>query len=172
VASIFDGTTWGRDAVVDDGTADKPVQNVSCASTTFCVVVSATGNIATFDGQAWTRQASPGQSLLHSVSCPTATFCMAVDLTGHAILWDGSSWSPTQSMPGSAALTFSVSCPTANRCLVARSDGSVSVWQSGSWSAPQPVLPDGTVAGADVSCASTAFCAVVDTAGSAATTRT
>ena len=43
VASLFDGTAWGRDAVVDDGTATKPVQNVSCASTKFCVVVSATG---------------------------------------------------------------------------------------------------------------------------------
>ena len=96
----------------------------------------------------------------------------AVDLTGHAILWNGSSWSPAQPMPDSATLTFSVSCPTASRCLVARSDGSVSVWRSGTWSAPQPVLQDGTVAAAAVSCASALFCAVADTAGSAATTRT
>jgi hypothetical protein len=96
---------------------------------------------------------------------------MAVDLTGHAIVWDGSTWSAAQAMPDSDTLTFSVSCATASRCLVARSDGSVSVWQSGTWSVPQPVLSDGTVASAEVGCASVSFCAVVDTAGSVATTR-
>jgi hypothetical protein len=40
VVSLYDGTTWGHDALVADGTATKPVQNVSCATPTFCVVVS------------------------------------------------------------------------------------------------------------------------------------
>jgi len=171
VASLFDGTAWSHDAVVDDGTATKPVQTVSCATPTFCVVVSATGNIATFDGKAWSTNPSPGQSLLHDVSCPTASFCMAVDLTGHVLVFDGSAWSTAQPMPGAGALSYSVSCPTASFCMAARSDGSVSTWQSGSWKANASVLSDGTLADAAISCASPSFCALVDSAGSIATYR-
>ena len=87
--------------MVADGTAAKPVQNVSCRRRPpSACVVSATGNIATFDGTTWTRQPSPGQSLLHSVSCPTPTFCMAVDLTGHALTFDGSTWTRRTRDPG------------------------------------------------------------------------
>ena len=171
VVSLFDGTTWGHDAVVDDGTAAKPVQNVSCASTTFCVVVSATGNIAMFDGTTWSRRTSPSRSPLHSVSCPLATFCMATDLTGNSLIWDGRAWRTGAVVPGAGALTFAVECPTANNCTVARSDGSVATWQDGAWGQPTPVLGGGTLATADVSCSAPSYCALVASSGAVATSR-
>ena len=171
VVTLWDGTSWGHDAVVDQGTATKPVQNISCATPTSCVVVSATGNIATFDGRSWTTRPSPGQSLLHSVSCPTTRFCMAVDLTGHVLVSDGSTWSVGQPVPGAGALTFSVSCPTSTLCRVARSDGSVATWQSGAWGPTRAVLTDGSLASADISCPTTTFCALGDSAGAVATFR-
>ena len=140
VASLFDGTTWGHDAQVDDGTADKPVQNVSCASATFCVVVSATGQHRHLQRPSWTRSRRPASRSSTRSRARRTRFCMAVDLTGHAIVWDGSSWSTAAPCRTPAHLTFSVSCPTSGRCLVVRSDGSVSVWQSGAWSAPRTVL--------------------------------
>jgi hypothetical protein len=169
VASLFDGTVWGRDAVVDVGTAARPVQTLSCATPTFCVVVSATGNIAMFNGTAWSTRPSPGQSPLHDVSCPTST--MAIDLTGHVLVFDGSAWSVAGSMPGAGPLSYSVSCPTTSFCKVARSDGTVSTWQSGAWGSDAVVFHDGSLANAAISCASPAFCAVVDSSGSIATYR-
>lgn len=171
VVRLFDGSSWGHDAVVEVGTATRPVQSVSCASPTFCVVVSATGDIATFTGSSWSTRPSPGRSLLHAVSCPRPSFCMATDLTGHALVFDGSSWRPAAPVPGPGALTYAVSCPTSTSCSVARSDGSVATWTSGSWGQPRSVVHDGTLSAADISCASTSFCALVDSAGSVATYR-
>ena len=172
VATLFDGTTWGHDALVDDGTAVKPVQNISCASPTFCVVVSATGNIATFNGDhvdpagvarpvAAPLGVVPHDEVLHGRRPDRATPSCGTGRRGR----------PPRPCRTRTRSPSRCRAPRPSRCLVARSDGSVSVWQSGTWSAPQPVLSDGTVAAADVSCASASFCAVVDTAGSAATTR-
>ena len=124
-------------------------------SPTFCVVVSATGNIATFDGTAWTAAGRrPASRCSTRCRARPPTFCMAVDLTGHAIVCDGSTWSAAQADAGRGRPHLLGVVPDRRAAAwwpgpTARS----SVWQAGTWRRRSRCCHDGTLAAADVSCA-------------------
>ena len=72
-ASSPDVGHWSRPVKVDTVSLDQ----VSCASATFCVAVDRNGKYVTYDGVAWSSPQSVAPKVaLSEVSCPTSTFCM------------------------------------------------------------------------------------------------
>ena len=98
---------------------------MSCASTTFCVLVDSSGSVLTWNGLGFSAPASiateppltgTDASGLTAVSCPTPTFCRAVDSIGRVFGWNGTTWSAGTLIDNGHALT-SISCPTIAYCV-------------------------------------------------------
>jgi hypothetical protein len=87
----FNGISWSAGQVID--TAGTP-QSVSCTSTHFCAVADPSGNVAAFNGSAWSGTANvdpvaEAGTGLTCISCADAAQCVAVDWEGNALTGTG-----------------------------------------------------------------------------------
>jgi hypothetical protein len=130
--SVFNGSTWTQPGNIDN---QGQLNSVSCASTTFCVMVDSNGAVLTWNGSGFSAPVSiateppltgTNASGLTSVSCPTASFCRAVDSIGRVFAWNGSAWSAGTEIDNGHALT-SVSCPTVSSCVAVDRSGNAFV---------------------------------------------
>ena len=141
-AASWNGTHWSPAPAPPGGLADS-FTSVSCTSTQFCMVVGgvhATGDISsTWNGVSWSGLANPGAggvaSGFDTVSCSSPAFCAAFDASAGV-----------------------------NGQLATTSRGSgIFTWTNGMWTGPELTDPNGTFNA--VSCSSSGFCVVADTAG-------
>jgi len=164
--SLHDGV-WTRGERYTD---IHSVASVSCASTIFCVAVSATnasyaytydngvwsgGRQLTFDG----NDAAAGGAL-SSVSCATRNFCLAVSGGGQGFTYSDGRWLRGQGIAiGQERLPAlgSVSCATPSFC-VAQDDLYPFVYSAGRWLRG----PETSLYGiASMSCPTRSFCVAV-----------
>jgi hypothetical protein len=139
-AFLFNGMTWtgpnrtGLDATLQnhyvglaasaviladaESAAPRVYFSVSCASSTFCMIVNSNGYAVEYDRMSRgkpvpidTGNASWG---LDSISCTADKFCLAVDNAGDAVTYNGSGWSIPTSTTGGGL--YSVSCATSQFC--------------------------------------------------------
>ena len=178
---------WNFQTSTNRGGDSNVLNDVSCATTGFCVAVGAYRDFAlpptkpsgtlieTYSAGKWTTKASPGQggpSRLNGVSCPTTTRCYAVgeshSSTGPLIVTStGGGWStvapPAGADPGDLQ---DVDCVDNTHCVAVgtRSPNGngplVLVLDGGAWSvATLPSVGNGLLY--DVSCASATQCVAV-----------
>jgi hypothetical protein len=96
------------------------------------------------------------------LSCASASFCVALDSLTADWNYDGTGWRQMAARAGVFAANV-VACPSASQCE-GFNDNSLEAEEDGSgFSDPQLIWANG--AAVSVSCASTAFCAAVDSAG-------
>jgi hypothetical protein len=166
--TIMSSTDTGSWQTVATDSASAPVA-ISCASTTFCLVLDTGGGAITLSQGIWSSPVlvDSQSGIFTAASCPTSAFCMTVDSGGTAYAYTGSaaSWQPFTVDPSGTGLT-SVSCTSAVNCVAVGQAGDVFTYDGSSWSAGQPV-GNGNAFTA-VSCSSPVFCAAVDHSGNAA----
>jgi hypothetical protein len=171
-AAVWNGTSWTIQAIPG---ADVQTQQVSCATTDFCMEVQGNGDVDTWNGLSWAAGSTvPGFSNLSSVSCLSASFCEVVGYDpsgGNAAAWNGTSWTD-QATPGPASNSFnSVSCNSATACeavgqALGTNDETVplaEVWNGSAWtiqSTPSPANSQSSSL-ASVSCTSASSCTAV-----------
>ncbi len=158
---------WQAPAAIDAG---HSLNDVSCASTTFCIAVDNGGNVLTFTGSAWSAPLNiDGTTALEAVSCPSASFCVAVDAKGNAFQYNGSTWSGPTVVDSKTDAVAAVSCTSSSFCMMANGifntttsswNGDVSSFNGTGWSAPVTLDTAGYFS--DVSCTSSTFCAAVE----------
>ena len=120
-------TGWSQQTVDPSG---QSLNSVSCASSAYCVAVSASGNVFTYNGSSWSGPdaADMGHDLV-SVSCPTTSFCMAVELLRPGGRHSDGLWG-LQPLGLAAA---AVSCPSAGSCLAVARSGATASYAHGLW---------------------------------------
>jgi len=95
-ALVFNGATWSGPNRIFPGTGFL-FSEVSCASASFCMAVSASGVAVPWDGSAWSAPvnvAGPAYGF-SSVSCPAKGTCVA--LSSNAVgYYSGGMWSATE----------------------------------------------------------------------------
>ena len=151
------GLTWG---------AAKPVApfvgipvDVSCPTTTWCMVVDGSGRAIRHSGGAWGTPAQviparPMESgaILQTVECPTTSFCIATGPYGTAVYRSGT-WSE---LDPAGPTIGRLSCASATRCVAMVANNSISTFNGTSWSPPTAR----TTILWSLSCPTTTFCAV------------
>ncbi len=94
------------------------------------------------------------------LSCASASFCVALDSSAAEWNYDGTGWRP---MAAGVFAAEVVACPSASQCEGFDNNSSEAEDEGSGFSDPQLIWVNG--AAVSVSCASTAFCAAVDSAG-------
>lgn len=130
-ATVYDGTRWSAPQRIDAAAGGPPVA-ISCAPTSFCVVVDLQGDALTYDQGTWSQPEKVDHpSSAFSVSCPTSAFCGLTD-GKNGLVYDAGSWSnPTVvyskgSLGGDDAIN-QISCAAVDHCVAIDSAGSVIV---------------------------------------------
>jgi hypothetical protein len=170
---MWNGTSWTLQT--RPGASDVDPQQLSCASTSFCLATDAHGDMDTWDGTSWSAgPAVTGLTYVGSISCQSATFCEAVGASStgpEAAAWNGTSWTAqTVAGPVSTVLS-SISCTTASSCeAVGEVPGSddqegtlAESWDGSAWtvqSIPSPSTTQGSQL-TGVSCTSATSCTAV-----------
>ncbi|HEY6429640.1 MAG TPA: hypothetical protein VIX84_20630, partial [Acidimicrobiales bacterium] len=130
--SVWDGHTWTQPNQADP---QGQLNAVSCATTTFCVLVDSAGDVLTWNGQGFSAPTpiameqpltGTNASGLTGVSCPTPTFCRAVDSIGRVFAFNGTTWSSGTLIDSGHALT-AISCPTTTYCVAVDRSGNAFV---------------------------------------------
>jgi hypothetical protein len=105
------GSTW---SAMTSGTTLQ-LNEISCASATFCVAVGASKEIDVYNGTSWTSSLV-GANNWDGVSCPSVTTCFAVDSKGgiDVTLNAGVTWT-AQTSPTTIQLN-SISCASVTSC--------------------------------------------------------
>jgi hypothetical protein len=140
VATATNGV-WKLGSIPTRGTASNSLWNVSCPSSTRCVAVGYSTNVAVgynqtliamFDGRSWSLVASPNRpnvdNFLLGVDCADATHCVAVgrsfDVPSQTsrnlvLSWSGSTWSidKTPDRAHASNLLADVSCADTTHCV-------------------------------------------------------
>lgn len=160
----YDGTSWTAQASLVYQWGRYP--RVSCASTSFCLVVGSIG-YRTFDGTGWSAEQpfQPAQpsydDQVIGLTCVSASFCMAVTVFNRVYRFDGTGWSAPLSIAG-LTKPSTVSCTSATFCLAGDSLGNVASYDGTSWAVTPQVSPHPI---SWASCASSTDCRVVDNTG-------
>jgi hypothetical protein len=159
------GDGWGG-ATIDDQALD----DISCASPSWCVGVDASGRVVIDKGSVWSAPATLDSDPIHDlhVSCPTQDFCLAVAGRGVAWSYDGSEWTGTAdlSMPSEFPERLTeVSCADTTLCMAVGTAGTYTYDGTG-WTHTDTGHGDIL---RDVSCPTPHFCAAVDAYGYART---
>jgi len=175
----YNGTSWSAPQPVSAGglfgaSPFDETTGLSCASANFCAAVNVAGQVVTYNGSGWSSpQTLDTKPLgLNSVSCVSASFCMAVAQDNAYFLYDGSSWSAHGFGADNAG---GVSCVSASFCAAtslgdANPPAFTAAWlyDGSNWSPAGGSVDAARIDGPAlrpplVSCASSTFCAVVDT---------
>ena len=126
-AARFDGTSWGQ--AVATGVAEG---SLSCASTTFCMVVGY-GSYNLFVGDTWSSsRAAPLRENFDDVDCVAPSHCVGLT-AGSARVFDGGVWgAPTALFPTAR----SIDCPSATSCIAVGSGALYARLENGTWTTP------------------------------------
>src|SRR5215467_8212787 len=162
-------TVWPAMTIAAPAGIDVPaggLDDISCASSSFCIAVDSFGNALTYDGTSWSGPAGidslPGglvTGMTTAVSCPTTSFCAELAQDGDATFFDGHQWSkPVNSGLGAAA----VSCASSSFCA-AVGGSYASSYAGTSWAAPFALVTNTKLV--SVSCPTTSFCLAVNLGG-------
>jgi hypothetical protein len=151
--------SWNAPTVIDP--ARGPLGDVSCASASFCAAIDATGNVVTYDGDAWSAPKNIGHGRpLDRVSCPTPTFCAVSVGRGKVITFNGTSWSaPMQVTTGDEASLWFLQCTSAAFCLGIDVDQQYVTFNGTTWSVPASV--GSNLGFDDAYCVSASFCVAI-----------
>jgi len=161
VASAVTG--WSSPTAVDDS---SPVvfQQLSCATTTFCVGTNTENEASIYNGSVWSPTTTYEGSTpsTFAVSCASATFCVATDDQSHAIIYNGHTWTVTNA----GAELSDVSCVSTTFCMGVTGDtsGDAVLYNGSTWTA---TTIDPGVSFDSVSCPTTSFCMAFDFNGNA-----
>ena len=122
----------------------SPIIDVSCVSSSFCVVVTDNGNVyaTTDEGSNWRIPGGgdvPSGEPLDAVSCATTTLCAVTSTNGDVYVYNGAEWTEYANVSGDRLIA--VSCPTSSFCAAADSAGDVFTYNGTSWdpSAQNPI---------------------------------
>ena len=123
-AARFDGTTWG--APVSTGVVEG---RLSCASTSFCMVVGG-GSYNVFNGAAWSSsRAAPLGATFNDVDCAAPSHCVALT-NGSARSFDAGVWgAPTTLFPSASE----IECVGAAWCMAIGSGTTYARMINGTW---------------------------------------
>jgi hypothetical protein len=148
----WNGKGWTQLAApVPHGTSYGSLNDVSCATKSFCVAVGSDGAgelIERWNGRTWTATTPPSSTssgILWGVSCPATTSCYAVggNVAGKGAVierWNGKKWSyVTAPVPTGSVSPWlqSVSCVSAASCVAVGDELKPQVfadrWDGKSW---------------------------------------
>jgi hypothetical protein len=79
------------------------IDNLSCATDSFCAAVDDAGHASTYNGTTWKQSPTKTTYLggpLNQVSCTSTSFCLALDTFSDYTLWNGTSWSNLRALDG------------------------------------------------------------------------
>lgn len=112
---------------------------------------------------AWSAAPALGGVPVSSLSCPTAGFCEAVEDDGTLHTFANGAWS-SGGGPATSDLFQSVSCAGTAFCGLASQSTSVYAYvlTGGTWTPTAPVVSNGGIDVASISCPQTGFCLAVD----------
>ena len=119
---VFNGSTWTQPGDID---TQGQLNSVSCASTTFCVIVDSNGAVLTWNGSSFTPPATiateppltgTNTSGLTCMSCPDHDVLPRRRLHRAGLRLNGTTWSAGTLIDNGHALT-SISCPTVSYCV-------------------------------------------------------
>jgi len=161
-------TTPNEWATVTSALVGGQLNDISCTSATFCVMVANNG-----EGTVWTGSGS-GTSIrvdtkpLNAVSCVTISSvneCWTVDALGDVTEYNGTSWGSPTSIDGRKALK-DISCVTDGvnpYCTATDGAGNIVLYNGTSWGSPVDI--DSTFDLLSASCSSPSVCDVNDSNG-------
>lgn len=146
---------------VDPGTGEA--QDVSCASETFCVLVTSFGMAVRRDTSGMHFAEVKFGVFLRSVSCPTTTFCATVGQAS-ASTYNGTTWASPVTLGSSSTQLRGVSCASSSFCMAVDTNNAYT-YDGATWSSAFTLPSGGSYW--SVSCASATFCVVVSLDGHA-----
>jgi IPT/TIG domain len=166
----FDGTSWtDLGALFYKAPFDQDdLNDLSCASVTFCVAVGRDGEGAVFHGTAWATPTHGYPSSFPRVSCAAGPICVVLGSpavrdgpntmvsTGHG--WSHANLAAADVAPGEPP----VACTSPTLCRAVITDGWAYGFDGTSWSTERTRVarPRGHIVG--LSCPSATFCAAID----------
>jgi hypothetical protein len=128
---MYDGSTWTTRQATGIQT---PRGGISCASSTFCVVVGYE-YVAVYDGTAWSEQHRVTEDPITAVDCASSSFCVVSDAGHHVLTYDGSTWSQSIIVDPNHMLT-GVDCASEQMCVGVDDAGRATTYDGSSWSHP------------------------------------
>ena len=170
---------------VPAGFPDVQLNNVSCASSTFCMAVGTAANGVLTYAEAWngtqwiyTSPLTPDANgdQFSGVSCVSSQFCLAVGSGGGGALteqWNGEVWSvlaaPTDPNPTDSSFQLTAtSCFSTSSCIAtgtANSNSSqnmlAATWNGSGWSVTTVQSKAYNSSSTELSCSSPTFCVVL-----------
>ncbi len=131
---------------------------VSCASSTACIAVDATGRTYAFNGSSWGAPQSPAGSAVGpgtiSVSCASPTQCLAAPTGGNqTVTWNGLSWSAPTTVEGANGIE-GIGCAPSGYCAAVDGEGNAFAYRGGGWGGTSGDWGAVTA----ISCVSQTFC--------------
>ena len=163
--------TWdgAKLSAVDDIAPAVLGAQISCARTTFCMVMGPIlGGAAVYDGHRLAPSAAvfPDVATKHmtswpapSLDCASVSFCVAVD-AHEAAMWNGKRWGAPREID--ARTLVAVSCASSTLCMAFDDRGRALTYRNRHWSVPRHV---GLATAVSVSCARGPICVAVDYTG-------
>ncbi len=154
-AVTYDGNSWSAPATIDSETetigsytftVGIPLESVSCASASLCVVGDVYGREVTYTDSTWSSPQSlfsGGNYAMTMVACPSASLCLAVDEGGD---WAESTnpaggspmWSSPSAIGPTVAAVSGLSCASYTFCQVTLPN-TTEVFDGTKWTALGPV---------------------------------
>jgi hypothetical protein len=159
------GPTWSSPQPIPNLQAS--LDDVSCASPTFCMAADSQGNVYEFDGTSWSGPVAIDSDLDVGflVICTATDFCLTMDGDGNTYIWNGTTWSPGD-VAGSGSGSWEIGCDSSTFCYYGDGQGDIYLWSGSSWSELPPTDSNLTSVGS-FDCASETDCLVLDGTGDA-----
>ncbi|HTX00768.1 MAG TPA: putative Ig domain-containing protein [Acidimicrobiales bacterium] len=165
-AFVYSGDFWWMAGWTSDSRIDGavPIASVSCASSSFCVLLDSAGNYSVFDGSTFSSFSGLASHFADGaeVSCPSSTFCAAVDGEGDGYSYNGTTWTGPSVLDASSA-GEGVSCASSAICYAVSSSGNAYPDAAASWGSAIEVSTASLSGG--ISCVSSSWCMAVDANG-------
>ncbi len=186
----WNGTSWNNTLTLPVPLGPNPftgvlypgqAMSVSCVSSTFCMAVGYSGNLATgfadeWNGSTWSSEplavpSGASSYSLFAVDCLSPTYCQAVGEADGPPLneqWNGTAWSVVPSAASGVGWLYAVSCGDASDCMAVgyAPDGTLASeqWNGSEWtrvSIPNEATGSEAQSLTSVSCPSASSCVAV-----------
>jgi hypothetical protein len=184
-ALTYNGSAWVQLPALPDYPAENAGSGsygpsywapaISCASPSFCAVVTVGGKGYIYNGQQWEEQiveprpnGTEGSDKYNwvSISCPVAGYCQVVEHNGDAIAYANGAWGAPQHVVTALRHPVFVQCFSLNYCF-ATSSHSTFTFNGSAWAeAGAPTVQVGAPDLSSLSCPAVGFCAATAADGS------
>jgi hypothetical protein len=140
--------------------------DLSCPTTTFCMIVEQSGDAVTYNGTTTGGRQATGLNaktadLLH-VTCTSPAFCLATS-GSQASTYNGSHWSTPQTLDPTQVQPIGLACVSPTFCLAGGRLGRWFRFDGTSWH--RATLTDHKTALMSISCVTSSFCLAADLYG-------